>query len=48
MYVGRRGVEVIDVGRGSIWVDLGRSRGVRGGGVSIMHDVAGFFELDWR
>lgn len=31
MYVGRRGVEVIDVGRGSIWVDLGRSRGVRRG-----------------
>lgn len=44
----KKGVEVIDVGRGrsgSIWVDLGV---LGGGGVSIMHDVAAFFELDSR
>jgi hypothetical protein len=43
VYVGRRGVEVIDVGRGSIWVDLGRSRGVRGWWGEYNARCCGFF-----
>ena len=42
MYVGRRGVVVIDVGGGSIWVDLGVLGGV---GAVEKKDVSPFWEL---